>query len=244
MEHSQSIQETQPEYQALDSSHPFTQWLRTYLLWARVLGLNPQVFAFVPDGEPSVENNLRWQKDNLWISSDLLERVSPRLLAILAVRNYIEQAIWRRYLVLVVLSGILLLSVTLAIAAYVRRLLGANPLWELVHLFVLPVMLEVPALLRDLARREADDEAFERLSDPQTFLQAIETALEESYRGGETEKQLQKILKRLNRLRKKLGEPPLALQEIKQRVGEPIEQQEELQEEDTSAVNIAIQEEE
>lgn len=244
MEDSQSIPETQPEYQALDSSHPFTQWLRTYLLWARILGLNPQVFAFVPDGEPSVENNLRWQKDNLWISSDLLERVSPRLLAILAVRNYIEQAIWRRYLVLVVLSGILLLSVTLAIAAYIRRLLGANPLWELVHLFVLPVVLEVPALLRDLARREADDEAFERLSDPQTFLQAMETALEESYRNGETEKQLQKILKRLNRLRKKLGEPPLTLQEIKQRVGEPIEQQEELQEEDTSAVNIAIQEEE
>ncbi len=244
MEDSQSIRETQPEYQALDSTHPFTQWLRTYLLWARIMGLEPQVFAFVSDGEPSVENNLRWQKDSLWIDSSLLEQVSPRLLAILAVRNYIEQAIWRRYLVLVVLSGVLLLSVTLAISAYVRRLLDANPLWELVHLFVLPVVLELPALLRDMARREADDEAFERLSEPQMFLQAMETALEESYRNGETEKQLQKMLKRLNRLRRKLGEPPLTLQEVKQRVGEPMEEQEYLQEEDASAVNIAIQEEE
>lgn len=244
MEETQSAQRSQPESQPLESTHPFMQWLRTYLLWARIMGVEPKVFVFPPDEEPSVENNLRWQKDNLWIRQDLLERVSPRLLAILAVRHYIEQGVWSRYLMLVVLSGALALSVTLAISVYIRRLLGANPLWELIHLFVIPVVVEAPALLRDLARRQADDEAFEQLSEPQMFLQAMQTALEESYRQGETDKHLEKMLKRLNRLRAKVGEPPLTLHEVKQRVGELPAEHEKLQEESLAAVNRSIQEEE
>jgi hypothetical protein len=76
------------------------------------------------------------------------------------------------------------------------------------------------------------------------LLLAMQTALEESCRQGETDKQLQKMLKRLNRLRAKTGEPPLTLQEVKQQAGEPLATPEELQEESPLAVNNGIQEEE
>jgi len=243
MENNQSNQQSFPEYPVLESNHPFVQWLHTYLLWANIMGVNPVVFTFPSDGEPSVENNLRWRKNVLWVGNDLLERMSPRLLAIIAVRNYMEQQVWHRYLALVVLAIALALMITLAVTDYVRRLLGVNPLWDLVHLLVLPALLDVPSLLHDLARRQADEEAFERLGEPQMFLLAMQTALEESYRQGETDKQIQKMLKRLNRLRAKAGEPPLTLQELKQQAGEPLATPEELQEESPLAVNNGVEEE-
>jgi hypothetical protein len=89
-----------------------------------------------------------------------------------------------------------------------------------------------------LARRRADDEAFERLSEPHLFLQAMETALEESHRRGETDKQLQKMLQRLNRLRARVDEPALTLQEVKQRV----EGSKHRQEESPLAVNTGQEE--
>jgi hypothetical protein len=243
MENTQSNQQSFPEYPVLESNHPFVQWLHTYLLWANIMGVNPVVFTFPSDGEPSVENNLRWRKNVLWVGNDLLERMSPRLLAIIAVRNYMEQQVWHRYLALVVLAIALALMITLAVTDYIRRLLGVNPLWDLVHLLVLPALLDVPSLLHDLARRQTDEEAFERLGEPQMFLLAMQTALEESYRQGETDKQLQKMLKRLNRLRAKAGEPPLTLQEVKQQAGEPLATPEELQEESPLAVNNGVEEE-
>jgi len=244
MENNQRNQQSLPEYPVLESNHPLVQWLHTYLLWGQIMGVNPMVFTFPADGEPSVEDNLRWRKNVLWVSDDLLERISPRLLAILAVRNYMERQIWHSYLVLVVLTIVAALMIALAATDYVRRLLGVNPLWDLVHLLVLPVLLDVPSLLRDFARRRTDEEAFERLGEPQMFLQAMQTSLEESYRQGETDKQLQKTLKRLNRLRAKAGEPPLTLQEVKQQAGQPLAKTEELQEESPLAVNNGIQEEE
>ena len=243
MENNQSNQQSFPEYPVLESNHPFVQWLHTYLLWANIMGVNPVVFTFPSDGEPSVENNLRWRKNVLWVGNDLLERMSPRLLAIIAVRNYMEQQVWHRYLALVVLAIALALMITLAVTDYIRRLLGVNPLWDLVHLLVLPALLDVPSLLHDLARRRTDEEAFERLGEPQMFLLAMQTALEESYRQGETDKQIQKMLKRLNRLRAKAGEPPLTLQEVKQQAGEPLATPEELQEESPLAVNNGVEEE-
>jgi len=244
MENNQSNQQSLPEYPLLESNHPLVQWLHTYLLWGQIMGVNPMVFTFPADGEPSVEGNLRWQKNALWVSDHLLERMSPRLLAILAVRNYMEGQVWHRYLVLVVFAIGVALMITLAVTDYIRRLLGVNPLWDLVHLLVLPALLDVPSLLRDLARRQTDEEAFERLGEPQMLLLAMQTALEESCRQGETDKQLQKMLKRLNRLRAKTGEPPLTLQEVKQQAGEPLATPEELQEESPLAVNNGIQEEE
>jgi len=243
MENTQSNQQSFPEYPVLESNHPFVQWLHTYLLWANIMGVNPVVFTFPSDGEPSVENNLRWRKNVLWVGNDLLERMPPRLLAIIAVRNYMEQQVWHRYLALVVLAIALALMITLAVTDYIRRLLGVNPLWDLVHLLVLPALLDVPSLLHDLARRRTDEEAFERLGEPQMFLLAMQTALEESYRQGETDKQIQKMLKRLNRLRAKAGEPPLTLQEVKQQAGEPLATPEELQEESPLAVNNGVEEE-
>jgi len=243
MENNQSNQQSFPEYPVLESNHPFVQWLHTYLLWANIMGVNPVVFTFPSDGEPSVENNLRWRKNVLWVGNDLLERMPPRLLAIIAVRNYMEQQVWHRYLALVVLAIALALMITLAVTDYIRRLLGVNPLWDLVHLLVLPALLDVPSLLHDLARRRTDEEAFERLGEPQMFLLAMQTALEESYRQGETDKQIQKMLKRLNRLRAKAGEPPLTLQEVKQQAGEPLATPEELQEESPLAVNNGVEEE-
>lgn len=243
MENNQSNQQSFPEYPVLESNHPFVQWLHTYLLWANIMGVNPVVFTFPSDGEPSVENNLRWRKNVLWVGNDLLEQMSPRLLAIIAVRNYIEQQVWHRYLALVVLAIALALMITLAVTDYIRRLLGVNPLWDLVHLLVLPALQDVPSLLHDLARRRTDEEAFERLGEPQMFLLAMQTALEESYRQGETDKQIQKMLKRLNRLRAKAGEPPLTLQEVKQQAGEPLATPEELQEESPLAVNNGVEEE-
>ena len=244
MEASTNAERNSPEYRVLESTHPFTQWLRTYLLWARIMGLEPQVFASVSDRQPSVESRIRWQKGNLWIDIRLLEQIPPRLLAILAVRNYIEQWVWRKYLVLTVLFGVVLFVLTLVISTFVRHLLGKNPLVELVDLFVLPVLLELPILLREQARREADDEAFGQLSEPQMFLQAMQTAVEESYRQGEIDKRLHRMLMRLNRLRRKMGEPPLTLQEVKQRVRETAQEQEELEEQDTPAMNIVLSEEE
>jgi hypothetical protein len=243
MENTQSNQQSFPEYPVLESNHPFVQWLHTYLLWANIMGVNPVVFTFPSDGEPSVENNLRWRKNVLWVGNDLLERMPPRLLAIIAVRNYMEQQVWHRYLALVVLAIALALMIALAATDYIRRLLGVNPLWDLVHLLVLPALLDVPSLLHDLARRRTDEEAFERLGEPQMFLLAMQTALEESCRQGETDKQLQKTLKRLNRLRAKTGEPPLTLQEVKQQAGEPLATPEELQEESPLAVNNGVEEE-
>lgn len=243
MENNQSNQQSFPEYPVLENNHPFVQWLHTYLLWANIMGVNPVVFTFPSDAEPSVENNLRWRKNVLWVGNDLLERMSPRLLAIIAVRNYMEQQVWHRYLALVVLAIALALMITLAVTDYIRRLLGVNPLWDLVHLLVLPALLDVPSLLHDLARRRTDEEAFERLGEPQMFLLAMQTALEESYRQGETDKQIQKMLKRLNRLRAKAGEPPLTLQEVKQQAGEPLATPEELQEESPLAVNNGVEEE-
>jgi len=243
MENNQSNQQSFPEYPVLESNHPFVQWLHTYLLWANIMGVNPVVFTFPSDGEPSVENNLRWRKNVLWVGNDLLERMSPRLLAIIAVRNYMEQQVWHRYLAMVVLEIALGLMISLAVADYFQRLLGVNPLWDLVHLLVLPALLDVPSLLHDLARRRTDEEAFERLGEPQMFLLAMQTALEESYRQGETDKQIQKMLKRLNRLRAKAGEPPLTLQEVKQQAGEPLATPEELQEESPLAVNNGVEEE-
>jgi len=243
MENNQSNQQSFPEYPVLESNHPFVQWLHTYLLWANIMGVNPVVFTFPSDGEPSVENNLHWRKNVLWVGNDLLERMPPRLLAIIAVRNYMEQQVWHRYLALVVLAIALALMITLAVTDYIRRLLGVNPLWDLVHLLVLPALLDVPSLLHDLARRRTDEEAFERLGEPQMFLLAMQTALEESYRQGETDKQIQKMLKRLNRLRAKAGELPLTLQEVKQQAGEPLATPEELQEESPLAVNNGVEEE-
>lgn len=226
----------------MESTHPFTQWLRTYLLWAYILGIDPQVFTSPSDKGSSVENNLRWQKDNLWVTSNLLDRISPRLLAILAVRNYLEQREWHRYLVPAGLSVALLVMMVLTILAYVRRLLDASPLSvliQLMHLFIAHVVVgKAYVLLHDLARRRADDEAFERLSEPHLFLQAMETALEESHRRGETDKQLQKMLQRLNRLRARIDEPALTLQEVKQRV----EGSKHRQEESPLAVNTGQEE--
>jgi len=240
MQAPQSVQETQPEYRALESAHPFMQWLRTYLLWAQIMGLEPRVFAFVSDGEPSVENNLRWQKDSLWIDSSLLERMSPRLLAILAVRNYMEQEIWRRYLPLLLLVGVTALALSFAAASFLQRLFGENILWHLTHIFVIPLFLEIPSLLREYVRRRADEETLQRLAEPETVLLAMEKAVEESYRNGETDKRLQSMLKRLNRVRAKAGEPPLTLEQIKAQAGEPLHREEE---EQLLTVNTAPQEE-
>lgn len=237
MEDTQSAQGSPPGYQVLESTHPFMQWLRTYLLWAQIMGIEPKVSVFPPNEEPSVENNLRWQEDNLWIRHDLLERVPPRLLAILAVRHYIEQKVQYRYLVPVILFVVLLLWITLAASGYILRLLG------LAHLFVIPALVEVHMLLRELVRRQADDEAFERLNDPYTFLQAFQVALEESCRQGETDKHLERMLKRLNRLRAKVGEPPLTLDEVKQQAEKTPAEHREPQEETLATANKTQEEE-
>jgi hypothetical protein len=139
--------------------------------------------------------------------------------------------------------ALLVMMVLMSILADVRRLLDASPLTALI-LFIAHVVLgkayvgKAYVLLHDLARRRADDEAFERLSEPHLFLQAMETALEESHRRGETDKQLQKMLQRLNRLRARVDEPALTLQEVKQRV----EGSKHRQEESPLAVNTGQEE--
>ncbi|MGC8785500.1 MAG: hypothetical protein ACP5RN_14085, partial [Armatimonadota bacterium] len=221
METSQSDQEPQPEYQALDSTHPFVQWLRTYLLWAYITGLEPQVFTFPADEADSVEDNLRWQAQNLWVERSLLDRIPHRLLAILAVRNYMEQEIWRKGIPFSLLVGVMALALSFTVASSLQRLFGENILWHLVHLFVVPLFLEMPSLLREYVHRRADEETLQRLAEPETVLLAMEKAVEESYRNGESDKRLQSLLKRLNRVRAKVGEPLLTLEQIKAQAGEP-----------------------
>ncbi|MCS6831058.1 MAG: hypothetical protein RMM08_03925 [Armatimonadota bacterium] len=228
-------------YEELASNHPFTQWLRTYLLWAHITGVEPQVFAFASDAAPSVQDNLRWQGQALWVELSLLERMPSRLLAILAVRNYVEEDIWRRYLPILWLIGIMAVALSIGLSSYLRRVFGANVLWHLVHLFVLPLLFEMPALLREYARLHADEETMQRLAEPDMMLLALETAIVESYRNGEPEGQLHKSLKRLNRLRAKRGEPALTLEQIKAQAGEPLTTEEE---EEILVVNTASQEEE
>ncbi|MDW8105069.1 MAG: hypothetical protein RMK92_08665 [Armatimonadota bacterium] len=219
MEDTRTESEEQPEYQYLDSTHPFTQWLRTYLLWAHILGVEPQVFAYPPDSARAVHDGLRWQGQNLWVEQSLLERIPPRLLAILAVHRYVEEEVWRRYLPVPWLLGALAAAFSVAVAAYLQRVFGANLLWHLVHLFVLPLLLDLPSLLREYARLRADEETQQRLAEPEMFFQALETAIVESYRNGDTERYLRRSLKRLNRLRARRGEPALTLEQVKARAG-------------------------
>ncbi len=240
MEEPQSTHESEPEYRSLDSTHPFTQWLRTYLLWAYITGLEPQVFTFPADEAASVEDNLRWQAQNLWVERSLLDRIPHRLLAILAVRNYMEQEIWRKRIPFSLLVGVMALALSFTVASSLQRLFGKNILWHLTHIFVIPLFLELPSLLREYVRRHADEETLQRLGEPETVLLAMEKAVEESYRNGESDKRLQSMLERLNRMRAQAGEPSLTLEQIKAQAGEPMHRQEEVH---VLTVNTAPQEE-
>lgn len=241
MEDRREASEEQPEYQYLDSSHPFTQWVRTYLLWAHIFGVEPQVLTSPADSARAVRDKLRWREQTLWVEQSLLERIPPRLLAILAVHSYLEEEVSRRYLPVPWLLGALAAGLSVALSSYLQRVFGANLLWHLVHLFVLPLLLDLPSLLREYASLCADEEMLQRLAEPEMLFLALERAIVESYRDNDTDGRLRKSLKRLNRLRVKRGERPLTLEEVKQRAGVSPRAEEE---EDAATKNSASQEEE
>lgn len=241
MEDTREASEEQPEYQYLDGSHPFTQWVRTYLLWAHIFGVEPQIFV-LPSGSPGgVRDSLRWQGQTLWVEQWALERVPPRLLAILAVHHYVEEELCRRYLPVPWLLGAIAVGLSVAASSYLQRLFGSNLLWHLIHLFVLPLLLDLPSLLREYASLRADEEMLQRLAEPDMLFLALEQAIVESYRNGDTDGRLRKSLKRLNRLRVKRGEPPLTLEQVKERAGVSLPAKEE---EDAVTQNSASEEEE
>jgi len=243
MEQTDNAQDTEQPYHPLEETHPFVQWLRTYLLWARFTGVEPAVTTFTGTGVGSVEELLHWRGHHLWIESSLLERIPPRLLAILAVRRYVEQDIWRVHLLAGIVVGLLLMAVMFLALMYVERGLELGTAWHLVNLFLIPVAVELSTGLRERARRAADEATLDRLAEPQMFAQAMEKAIEESYRYGESERTLSRMLKRLNRIRARAGEPPLTLEQIKAQAGEPLFGVEEPTEEEAFMMDTARQEE-
>lgn len=215
MDETRQTPEEQPAEQSLEANHPFVQWLRTYLLWAYLTSIEPRVIASSSNSERAVSDNLRWDGQTLWVERSLLERIPPRLLAILAVHRYLEEIVWRRYLPIPWLLAGGTVILTFAVASYLQQRFGMNLLWHLLHLLVIPLLLDLPSLLREHTRQLADEEALRRLAEPDMLLHALEVAIIESYRNGESEKVLQRSLKRLNRLRAKRGEPMLTLNRLK-----------------------------
>jgi hypothetical protein len=206
----------------LEPNHPFVQWLRTYLLWARLPEIDPQVIAFDDGYANTVEELLRWEKQNLWVERSLLERMPHRLLALLAVRNYVEEQIWRRHLTTGIIFLLIVAAAAFVGALYVQSRLRLSLLWQLVHLLVIPLVAQLSSLLREYTRQCADEEINQRIGEPQLFFLAIQQAIQESYRNGAPDSDLLRMLRRLNRIGAKSGEPPRTLEQLKSLAGEPI----------------------
>jgi len=188
------------------------QWLMEYLVPMQA-GVNPTL-ELRPHvtGQP-VLHSLRWSGTHLRISDRLVKEIPPRLVALLALRNYLEATARRR---LNLISVVLTVLIVIIGGPMLFRLGERFPFRYSGWLFelLLAIPIELVWRWRDRIARSTDRQTVEFSRDGDLFVQAMESALRFDLKDNVPSTFARELLGRLNLVRKQLGYPELTLEEV------------------------------
>lgn len=191
----------------------FQQWLRIYMLYAGV-AITPIVEVVNPEvprlfGPVSTLQQIRWKGARLQLSQRLLQEIPPRLLALLAVRNYIEADTFRRSVLRSILYTIVLFPL-LSVLVYIlgERFPQKAYEWAMQLVVLLPIRW-VWSWWSHLAE-QVERKLLQHTGEEETLLQALEAVARLDLKRGVPDKQVDELLNRLNALRRERGYPDLS----------------------------------
>lgn len=198
------------------ATHPnlaqLQQWLAAYMLYAQVAVI-PTVEVVPAPAQPSsskapVIKQLRWKGTHLRLPQQALEKVPPRFLALLAMRNYVLHEVYTRYLKR---SLLLTLFILLVVAPLVFALTEDEAAETRKWVYRLAVVLPLHLIWwwRSTVEEETERELVQRTGEINTLLEALESAVRLDINAGVPDNMVNDMMARLNALRRAHGYPEL-----------------------------------
>ncbi len=188
------------------------QWLSSYMLYAQT-GVVPTVEVRPHDAHIPLMKNVRWRGTHVQVSARALQEIPPRLLALIAFRNYIETEARRR-----LIARSLVLSLVIAVAGIyvIGVLIDRLPNYYFRHVLHLVVLFPLHLVWRwrDAIERTMDREVAERTREAHLLIEAMEGALRVDLLVGVHRRYCEAMLSRLNVLRTENGYPELTLDDL------------------------------
>lgn len=186
------------------------QWLYEYLMYVQV-GIVPTVelYPYVPH-QPLLKA-MRWRRVHLRLPDLALQQIPPRPLALLALRNYLENKARQHFIIRSVLWTVILLAVVASIFGVMNRVARREVVWVLKFLLLIP--LDIIWSWRKRLPSLVDRETLEKARDGDRFIEAMEWALRFDIQANVPTSSLRELLSRVNILRAEWGYSELVITE-------------------------------